>query len=159
MEDFMNRINFNKGLSVVFCFLFMSAPLFAEVGRVAEIVNIQGAVWFRKGGTTEWKGAEKGMLLLENDEIKTGENSTVEVLLDAAGETGKLDLSANTQMRFDAMNNDPVTADKITLLDLALGKVMIKAEKLKRNSSFQVKTPSSICGVRGTLFEVTVEAK
>ena len=155
----MDRINFNKGLALVFCLLFMSAPLFAEVPRVAEIVNSQGAVWFRKGGTTEWKGAEKGMLLLENDEIKTGENATAEILLDTAGETGKLDLSSNTQMRFDAMKNDPATADKTTLLDLALGKVMIKAEKLKGNSSFQVKTPTSICGVRGTLFEVTVEAK
>ncbi len=155
----MNRMNFSKGLVLVFCVLFVSAPLFAELGRVAEISNLQGAVWFRKSGTAEWKGAEKGMLLLENDEIKTGENAKVEILLDTAGETGKLDLAANTQMRFEAMKKDPATKDKTTLLDLAVGKVLIKAEKLNGNSSFQVKTPTSICGVRGTLFEVTVEAK
>lgn len=155
----MDRKIFNTGLALVFCVLFVSAPLFAEVGRVAEISNLQGAVWFRKSGTTEWKGAEKGMLLLENDEIKTGENAKVEILLDTAGETGKLDLAANTQMRFETMTKDSATQDKTTLLDLAVGKVLIKAEKLKRNSSFQVKTPTSICGVRGTLFEVTVEAK
>lgn len=155
----MNRMNFFKTLAIVFCILFVSTPLFAEVGRVAEISNLEGAVWFRKSGTAEWKGAEKGMFLLENDEIKTGENAKAEILLDAAGETGKLDLAANTQMRFESMTKDPATNDKTTLLDLAVGKVLIKAEKLQRNSSFQVKTPTSICGVRGTLFEVTVEAK
>ncbi|OGX11988.1 MAG: hypothetical protein A2351_07735 [Omnitrophica bacterium RIFOXYB12_FULL_50_7] len=155
----MNRVEMVKGLAVGLCIFFISAPLFAEMGRVAEISNIQGSAWFRKSGTTEWKGAEKGMILLENDEIKTGENAKVEILLDTAGETGKLDLEANTQMRFDSMKKDSATADKTTLLNLALGKVMIKVEKLQGSSSFQVKTPTSICGVRGTLFEVTVEAQ
>ena len=155
----MDRMSFSKGLALIFCALLTSAPLFAEVGRVAEIANLQGAVWFRKSGTTEWKGAEKGMLLLENDEIKTGENAKAEILLDTAGETGKLDLAANSQMRFESMKKDPETEDKTTLLDLAVGKVLIKAEKLKGDSSFKVKTPTSICGVRGTLFEVTVEAR
>ena len=155
----MDRMGFRKGLVLVLCTLFVSAPLFAEVGRVAEIGSLEGAVWFRKGGTTEWKGAEKGMMLLENDEIKTGDNAKVELLLDTAGETGKLDLSANSQMRFETMGKNPATEDKTTLLDLAVGKVLIKAEKLRGNSTFQVKTPTSICGVRGTLFEVTVEAK
>lgn len=153
----MERMSCHKSLALVFCLLFVSTPLFAEVGRVAEISELQGDVWFRKGGTAEWKGAEKGLLLLESDEIKTGENASAVILLDTAGETGKLDLSANTQMRLETMKKDPATEDKTTLLDLAVGKVLIKAEKLKNNSSFQVKTPTSICGVRGTLFEVAVE--
>ena len=155
----MNRVSFSRGLVVAFCSLFILTPLFAGVGRVAEISSIQGAVFYRKGGTAEWKGAFKGMLLLESDEIKTGENGKVEILLDTAGETGKLDLAANSQMRFEAMKKDAVTEDKTTLLDLAVGKVLIKVSKLEKNSSFQVKTPTSICGVRGTLFEVTVEAR
>ena len=155
----MSRAGFGKGIVLGLFVLFSSSSLFAEVGRIAEIGNIQGAVWFRKGGTTDWKGAEKGMILLESDEIKTGEGAKAEIFLDAGGETGKLNLSPGTQMRIETMKKDPATEDKTTLLDLAVGKVMIKAEKLKGNSSFQVKTPTSICGVRGTLFEVTVEAK
>ena len=155
----MNRMSLSKGVFFGFCVFFVSTFLFADVGRVAEISSIEGPAWFRKGGTTEWKGAEKGMLLLESDEIKTGENAKVEILLDTAGETGKLDLAANTQMRFETMKKDPTTEDKTTLLDLAVGKVLIKAEELKKNSSFRVKTPTSICGVRGTLFEVQVETK
>lgn len=161
----MGRMSLGKGLVLGLLVLLSSTPLFAEVAevakvdRVAEIGTIQGDVWFRKSGTEDWKGAAKGLFLLENDEIKTGENSKAEILLDAKGETGKLDLAANSQMRIETMKQDPSTSDKTTLLDLALGKVLIKAEKLKGNSSFQVKTPTSICGVRGTIFEVTVEAK
>jgi hypothetical protein len=155
----MSRAYFGRGAVVALSILFASSILFAEVGRVAEIANIQGAVWFRKGGTTEWKGAVAGMLLVESDEIRTDENSKAELLLDAGGETGKLNLEENTQMRIETMKRDPATDSKTTLLDLAIGKVIIKAEKLRGNSSFQVKTPTSICGVRGTLFEVTVEAK
>ena len=154
----MKKINFCKGLVLGLCVLFIAAPVFAEVGRIAEISGIDGAVWFKKSGTAEWKGAEKGMILLENDEIKTGEGAKAEILLDVAGETGKLDLAPNTQLRIETMKKDPLTEDKTTLLDLAVGKVLVKAEKLKGSSSFQIKTPTSICGVRGTLFEVTVEA-
>lgn len=141
------------------CFFSMIAPLQAEVGRVAEVSTIEGMVWFRKGGTDDWKGATKGMILLENDEIKTGENAKAEILLDAAGETGKLNLAPNSQLRIETMKQDTTSGDKTTLLDLALGRVLIKAEKLKGNSAFQVKTPTSICAVRGTVFEVSVEAK
>jgi len=155
----MTHKHLAAGLIAVFAFLFISPSLFAATGRVAEISSIEGAVWFRKGGTGEWKGAEKGMLLLENDEVKTAENAKAVILLDAAGETGKIDLAPNTQMRIETMAQDTTSGEKTTLLDLALGRVLIKAEKLKGNSSFQVKTPTSICAVRGTVFEVTVEAK
>ena len=171
----MSLKSFQKAVLLGLFVLLSSTPLFADqssldatlaqiaeiakVGRVAEIGAIQGDVWFRKDGTTEWKGAEKGLFLLEKDAIKTGENGKAEILLDSKGETGKLDLAANTEMSIETMKKDPDSDDKTTLLDLALGKVLIKVEKLKGNSSFQVKTPTSICGVRGTLFEVAVEAK
>ena len=155
----MSKVNWSKVGAIGVCLLFIAAPLFAEMVRVAEINEIQGDVWFRKAGTTEWKGAEKGMMLLEDDEIKTGGNGKAEILLDSSGETGKVNVAENSQMRLKTMQKDPTSADKTTLLDLAMGKVLIKAEKLQRNSSFQVKTPTSICGVRGTLFEVSVEAK
>ena len=46
-----------------------------------------------------------------------------------------------------------------TLFDLSLGEILIKAKKLhSEKSKFEVKTPTSIVGVRGTTFSVTVEA-
>ncbi len=143
----------------VLSFAFLLSPAFAATPRVAEISSIDGVAWFKKAGTDDWKGASVGILLVENDEIKTGDNSKVEIILDKNGETGKLNLAANSELRLDAMSQDIESGDKTTLLDLAIGRVLVKVEKLGGNSSFQVKTPSSVCAVRGTLFEVTVEAE
>ena len=54
---------------------------------------------------------------------------------------------------------DPGADTSKTLLDLAMGEVLIKAQKVHgENSKFEVKTPTSIVGVRGTTFNVKVEA-
>ena len=46
-----------------------------------------------------------------------------------------------------------------TLLDLAVGKILIRVDKLhKKGDKFEIKTPTSIVGVRGTVFGVEVEA-
>ena len=46
-----------------------------------------------------------------------------------------------------------------TLLDLAIGKILIRAKKLhSEEEKFEVKTPTTIVGVRGTTFAVEVEA-
>ncbi|HQB12266.1 MAG TPA: FecR domain-containing protein, partial [Candidatus Omnitrophota bacterium] len=49
------------------------------------------------------------------------------------------------------------TGETSTLLNLAVGKLLAKVEPLTGNSSFSVRTPSAISGVRGTSFEVEIE--
>jgi hypothetical protein len=61
--------------------------------------------------------------------------------------------------RINKAETDPVMGDKTTILDLAIGKVMVHVEKLKGNSRFEVRTPTALTGVRGTTFEVTVKEK
>ena len=54
---------------------------------------------------------------------------------------------------------DPKADTSKTLLDLAMGEILIKAQKVHgEKSQFEVKTPTSIVGVRGTTFNVKVEA-
>lgn len=55
------------------------------------------------------------------------------------------------------MEEDPLTKDKTTLIDLALGKLLVKVEALKGSSKFEVRTPTAQTGVRGTEFEIAVE--
>jgi hypothetical protein len=52
-----------------------------------------------------------------------------------------------------------ITGDKTTLLDLAIGKVLVQTQKLQGDSKFEVRTPTALTGVRGTIFEVTVKEK
>ena len=113
---------------------------------------------FVKGRDGEWIPAKDGMVVLGGDEIKTAKENTVELELDD-GKTGKIKISGGTMMRINQLAKDPGTNDMITLLDLALGKMLVKAEPLKGNSKFEVRTPTALTGVRGTIFEVSVEPR
>ena len=57
------------------------------------------------------------------------------------------------------METESKTGDKTTLLDLALGKVLVHVEKLQGKSKFEVRTPTALTGVRGTTFTVEVREK
>ena len=67
-------------------------------------------------------------------------------------------LKENTTLTLDILKENTATKKKVTVLDVSIGKILIQAEKLKDGSRFEVKTPTSVVGVRGTKFSVKVEA-
>jgi len=106
----------------------------------------------------DWRSAKDGMVIIPGDEVKTAEKDSVEIILDG-GKVGRVEVKEESLFRIQKADTDPVTGDKTTLLDLALGKILVKAESLKGNSKFEVRTPTALTGVRGTIFEVTVKEK
>jgi hypothetical protein len=98
------------------------------------------------------------MVILSGDEVKTASRNSVDVLLDD-GKTGRVEIKEGSLFRIQKAEVDLVTGDMTTLLDLAIGKILVKAEALKGNSKFEVKSPTALTGVRGTMFEVTVKEK
>lgn len=127
--------------------------------RFVEIQELKGAVEVKATPQDNWKAAEKGMRVTQDGEIKTGKESTAVLLLDEQGATGKIDVTPNSWLRIAEMTYSGVGDEKVkkTMLDLALGQVLVQAEKLKGESSFQVRTPTSTTSVRGTVFDVKVE--
>lgn len=136
-------------MSVLSSFTYASENI-----RDAMLSEVRGQVTVRENGK-EWKAAMPGIVLHEKDEIRTGANGYAEILMDG-GDTASLELKENSYFKFHTLGVDS-TGDKSTLLDLAIGKVLVHAEKLKNNSKFEVRTPTSTTGVRGTMFEVQVE--
>ncbi|MEI7751552.1 MAG: FecR domain-containing protein, partial [Candidatus Omnitrophota bacterium] len=102
--------------------------------------------------------AQDGMVILPGDEVKTASEGSVEVILDG-GKVGRVEVKEGSLFRIAKAETDPATGDMNTLLDLAIGKILVKVESLKGNSRFEVKSPTALTGVRGTLFEVTVKEK
>jgi len=141
-------------LALIFVFPALSG---AESGRFATVQKIQGEVMARASEMDVWAPAEEGMILFEKGELKTGLSSMAEVSLDKKDETGKFTLKENSLLRFTTMLQEAENKSKNTLLDLVLGKVLVRAAKLKGDSKFEVRTPTSTTGVRGTLFEVSVD--
>ena len=146
------KLNMQVGLAV-FLFLFAGVAS-AQDMREASLSNVQGEVLVRQGAG-DWMPATSGMKITTADEIKTSARSSVDVLLDA-GNVGDIQVKEKSVFKIDTMDIDPATGDKMTNLNLALGRILVHAQKLQGNSKFEVKTPTSTTGVRGTVFEVTV---
>jgi hypothetical protein len=125
--------------------------------RYGTLKNPGRDVFVRSNGG-DWKAAADGMIILPGDEVKTADRNSVEVLMDD-GKTGRVEIKEGSLFRIQKAETDSVTGDKTTLLDLAMGKILVKVESLKGNSRFEVRTPTALTGVRGTVFEVTVKEK
>jgi len=128
----------------------------AQGVRHAEISEARGEVEIRKEGGV-WEPAQGGILLYEQDEIRTAPGGFAEILLDQGASTGKLELKEKSHLKLTTLDWDSQLGEKVTLLDLAIGRVLVHAEKLRGNSRFEVRTPTATTGVRGTIFEVSVE--
>ena len=137
--------------------LFSSA-LAQEANRVATILELKGKVEVKtpKGA---WMPAKLGMILNPKDIIRTSKKSLAVLNLDGLGQTAIVELKEKSQLQLTELLENKQEKSQNTFLDLALGEILIKAKKLhSEKSRFEVKTPTSIVGVRGTTFSVAVEA-
>ena len=120
----------------------------------AKVLEIKGEAKFMKVGTNDWKVLEPGMVLSEGDSMKTGADSEATLELSGAKKTAEIVVRKDSEFSFATFRHDETAMTDQTLLDVATGGVLVKAEKLIGESKFQVKTPTSIVGIRGTIFEV-----
>ena len=135
-----------------------SLSIAAENMRIATVADIKGTVE-AKTGQDNWVPATLGMTLKQGDAIRVGKDSSALLNLDGQAQTATVTLNANSQLELAELITDTDAGSQKTLLDLSLGSILIKAAKLhSEQSSFEVKTPTSMVGVRGTTFAVTVEA-
>ena len=142
--------------------LFICSSGFAQSAkRQAAVKEAKGIVEL-KIGSDAWSAAKVGTLLNQGDSIRSKANSwaVIEILdLEGKERTASVELKPNSQLRLQEILENKEKQSQTTMLDLSLGEILIKAEKLdSEKSKFEVKTPTSVVGVRGTQFSVTVEA-
>ncbi len=96
-----------------------------------------------------------GDRILPNDVIITGKKSAVNVVIANRG-IFKIKEDSNVSLKnlikIDAENN-------VARIKITAGRIVLGLQKLKKNSTFEVETPTAVAGVRGTSFMVTVEKK
>lgn len=126
--------------------------------RSAQVTSISGTAEMRQAGQDAWSPASVGAVLNEGDTLKTSAKSWALLNIDD-GKIATVEVKEGSEMVIAELKSDSQTNTSQTLLDLAMGEVLIKAQKVHgENSRFEVKTPTSIVGVRGTTFNVKVEA-
>lgn len=147
-------------ICIVTLVLGLATCAFAVEGkRTAQIMSLDGKAEVKLAGQTNWTAAKSGDILNEGDTLKTGANSKAVLSIGAKADVGTVEISEKSQLLLSSMMFDQKANTSKTLLDLAMGEVLIKAQKVQgEQSKFEVKTPTSIVGVRGTVFRVKVEA-
>lgn len=148
--------------SVIFIFALILGAIsigFAEnTSRTATIIKLKGVAEI-KTSKGPWIPAKIGIVLNQGDIVRTKANSFAVLNLDGDAQTATVEVKENSQLRLAEIIEDKTAGTQNTLLDLAVGEILIKAKKLhSERSKFEVKTPTSIVGVRGTTFSVAVEA-
>ncbi len=149
-------------IKLIFVFavtVFLMVPLsFAQEMGQAKVVEIKGEAQVLKAGAENWAPLQKGAILAEGDSVKTDFDSEVKLELSGSQKTGEVLVRPVSEFKLTTLRYDQSTKTDDTLLDVEMGGILVKAEKLVGDSKFEVKTPISIVGVRGTVFEVNVSA-
>ena len=122
----------------------------------AKVIELTGDAMMMKAGTQEWTPITLGSVLTEGDAIKTLEGTKATLELTGSAKTAEVLVHENTEMKFETFQNTSDSKLDKTLLGVDKGGILVKAEKLIGDSKFEVKTPTSIVGIRGTTFEVQV---
>ena len=108
-----------------------------------------------------------GEIVLQGSTIVSGKNSEVDLLFTNGtsakiGSNSKLTISAVWQKDFQESKrkvadiNEETSPTRIDL-DLNIGDLIVDVKKLKKESSFRVKSPLGVAGIRGTQFRIFSE--
>lgn len=142
-----------RHLFMVFCML-LSAACFVQTRANAActvyVRGIVGVVEVYATDDTDWDDAELNQCLQVGDKVRTGADGQV-----------NLDFTSRADVSLDALSEFRITSSKpdadADQLDLTKGTASAKAQKLSSGTSFSIKTPTAVAGVRGTDFDVEVD--
>jgi hypothetical protein len=113
----------------------------AESGPYVRVIKSRGKAELLRSGETAWKSVKKGARLYSGDSLKTSRNSSVEIGFDRGKKNiANIRPGSHVVLKLEA-------SEKIKLID---GEVFLLVRGLPRGSGFEVRTPTAVCGARGT---------
>lgn len=121
-----------------------------EAVRTAKVLLVQGDVKVQKSGKTEWDTAKPGLALADGDTIKTFKSSAIEISFDKDNKNlVRLEENSTAILRGKALNR----------IELPEGRIRSLVKNLKKESSFDIKTPTVVAGARGSGWDVIATGK
>jgi len=139
--------------------LFYGAAGAAPAAKNVTVADVQGKAEVMSQDSGSWAPVTFGMKVGAGDTVKTEKDSYVDLSFDVSGQDALVRVDADSSMKIADYIASSDIANKKIALELTMGDVLVKANKLKNESQFQVRTPTSLVGVRGTGFKVSVSAE
>ena len=148
------KIFFSTKILLISCFIFLSGygPLMAGEDT-AVLKAMIGAVDYFAKDSTAWQPAKEGLQLSSGDKIRTGADGMASV---SFANGSQIMLKPNTEFEVTSLSR---SEDKNSIdykLQLNMGKLRAMVEKLDSNSSFEIKTPTAVAAIRGTVYYLEV---
>lgn len=148
-EITMNKIAVSLLIAVAF-FMLCSSASFAD-DNAFKIAGMSGKVLVKISPSTEWTAASVGQTLKQQDYVKTEADGKVVLEL---SDKSSVSLKRNTEIMIEELAWDS-TARKAGI-NMTSGQLKTIIKKVNTPSDFKVKTPTAICGARGTIFYVII---
>jgi hypothetical protein len=144
----------------------------------AKVVRIKGSARY-KVGNEPWQTLKQGDVINQGTVIETGmDNSQVDLALGAGGgaapsapimgtvmshqatsDQNMIRIWQNSRLAIDKLTKTQTGADEVTetKLDLQAGHIFGSVKKLSAASTYEVKIPNGVAGIRGTTYDISAE--
>lgn len=150
-------------MALLITFLLLAGPVgfmagnsdAAAANRVAIVTSLKGEVKVKKSGGSKTFKAFKNMSLNEGDTLYTGAKAQAVLSLSSKdADEDSVTVGENSQVDFTKLSDSTGTKSKMSIW---AGSMWVKVKSISNASdTFEVETPTSIMGVRGTQFYVSV---
>lgn len=131
-----------------------AAEGYSEAGEMkAKVTSVSGSVRVRNRGSIVWHDAKLNEILGAGDTIETKDDGKIEIKID---NNNIINLKPNSQLTLQKLTEDPKSGDYENLLESNHGKIRAKVGKIKGNSKFEIKTPTAVAAVRGTIMYLNI---
>ncbi len=142
---------------IILTFIFLASCSDSADKAVSQVKlpqSTQAIITFTTGEVqkmkdNQWSPAEINDFIETGDTVKVESDSFCEIQF---GNRAVIKIEENTELVFPSI--DTSAGQSNVALDLITGSVLSKVNKLAGSESFEVKTKSAACGVRGTEFMV-----
>jgi len=141
------------GVGLLAVWLAFAAPA-AQIGSVTFLLGGPGDIQVQHTGSTVWDSVKLKMAILDGDLLKSRVESRCEIkLLDGT----IIRIGENTTFHFTEAN----IKEKLRQVkaDLQAGEVWVNVPTTKNSkNSFQIKAPTAVCAVRGTVYRIDADS-
>jgi hypothetical protein len=122
----------------------------------ATVIAVRGVVDYSPGGGS-WTPLRRGTTLDQGAVVRTGVGSEADLSLGRNGSFVRI--TENSELALSALSYEDTGVETVidTQLDLRSGRVLGSVPKLSATSKYEVKTPHSVAGIRGTRYDVRAD--
>jgi ABC-type proline/glycine betaine transport system ATPase subunit len=145
-------INCILSIGICICLILgFTSFVYAEKKKAGIITKLQGTVEVKSRDTLIFEEAKLNQALYVGDRIRTKSDGWIEITLD---NNNIITLRENSNLLIKKFVQDINSGEYKNILDMNLGKLRAKVERLKGNSVFEIHTPTAVAAARGTIIYI-----